>query len=89
MTKTESRYMSIVAGLNCACCGTYGVQLHHIRETLGRGEKAGNFCIIPLCPDCHTGPKGIHGDKTFMRIHKLSELDMLNSTVEAVFRAIL
>jgi hypothetical protein len=34
-----------------------------------------------LCPDCHVGPLGVHGDKSMMRIRKLSELDMLAETI--------
>lgn len=47
-------------------------------------QRASNFLVVPLCPDCHTGPMGVHGDKTMMRIKKLSELDMLAQTIEAL-----
>lgn len=39
---------------------------------------------IPLCPPCHTGPNGIHGNKSLMRIQKLDELDLLARTIEAL-----
>ena len=76
--------MARVADLPCACCGQEGVQLHHIREGQGMAQRAGNFLVVPLCPDCHTGQLGVHGDKTMMRIKKLTELDMLASTIEAL-----
>ena len=50
------------------------------------GERASHFLTIPLCPDCHTGPNGIHGNKSYMRIRKLDELDMLATTIEALCR---
>ena len=47
-------------------------------------QRASNFLTIPLCEPCHTGPRGIHGDKSIMRTLKLSELDMLANTIEAL-----
>ena len=44
-------------------------------------QRASNWLTIPLCPSCHQGPKGIHGDQTMMRIFKLSELEMLADTI--------
>ena len=82
----ERSHMGKVAELPCACCGTTGVHVHHIREGQGMGERASHFLTIPLCPDCHTGPNGIHGNKSYMRIRKLDELDMLASTIEALCR---
>jgi hypothetical protein len=78
---TEKQWMNRVAELPCACCGEHGVQLHHIREGQGLSQRASNWLVVPLCPPCHTGPAGVHGDKTMMRIHKLTELDMLADTI--------
>lgn len=75
------RHMSRVAALHCVCCGAYGTQVHHIREGQGMSQRASDFLTIPLCPDCHVGPLGVHGDKSLMRIRKLSELDMLAETI--------
>lgn len=75
------RHMGKVAQLPCACCGASGVHVHHIREGQGMAQRASDFLTIPLCPDCHVGPLGVHGDKSLMRIRKLSELDMLAETI--------
>jgi hypothetical protein len=83
-SKKEKKWMDRVAELPCACCGEHGVQLHHIREGLGMAQRASNFLVIPMCPPCHTGPSGVHGDRSMMRIKKLTELDMLASTIEAL-----
>lgn len=85
MTKAEKRHMDKVAQLPCATCGAMPVQLHHVREEQGGAQRAGNFLVIPLCPYCHTGPKGVHGDKTMMRIKKVTEMDLLNETLEKVY----
>jgi hypothetical protein len=76
--------MDRVAQLPCSVCGVDGVQLHHIREGQGMAQRASNFLVVPLCPSCHTGPMGVHGDKTMMRIKKLTELDLLANTIEAL-----
>jgi hypothetical protein len=47
-------------------------------------QRASNWLVVPLCPSCHTGPLGVHGNKTMMRINKMTELDMLAKTIEAL-----
>lgn len=80
----ERRHMGKVAALPCVCCGASGVQVHHIREGQGMGERSSHYLTVPMCPDCHTGPNGIHGNKSFMRIRKLDELDLLAMTIKAL-----
>lgn len=48
-------------------------------------QRASDFLTVPLCPSCHTGPLGIHGDKTMLRIHKKDELDLLAETIERLY----
>ena len=84
MTKAESNYMSRVASLPCAVCGDRPVELHHIREGQGMGQRAKNWLVVPLCPECHRGSIGLHGDRTRMRILKMDELDLLANTIEAL-----
>ena len=86
MTKAERKRMDRLAQLPCCCCGAYGVQLHHVREGQGMAQRASNWLTIPLCPDCHTGSRGIHGDKSIMRQHKLDEMDLLARTIESFDR---
>lgn len=81
-TKAEREHMARVASLPCACCGQYGVQVHHIRDGQGMSQRASNFLAVPLCPECHTGQYGVHGDKSRMRARKQSELDWLADTIE-------
>lgn len=81
-TKAEKRYMDRVAQLPCSVCGAQPVELHHIREGQGMAQKAKNWLVVPLCPECHRGSIGLHGDRTRMRILKLDELDLLANTIE-------
>ncbi|MDR3445972.1 hypothetical protein [Dyella sp.] len=80
-TTSEKRHMARVAQLTCGLCGATGVQVHHIRAGQGMSERASDFLTVPVCPSCHTGPKGIHGDKTMLRIKKWDELDLLADTL--------
>ena len=86
MRNADKIHMGRVAELACACCGDSPVQVHHIREGQGMAQRASNYLTVPLCPDCHTGPYGVHGDKSRMRARKQSELDWLAETIERLAR---
>jgi hypothetical protein len=85
-TAAARRHMARIKAMDCICCRLMGVRqdsvtdVHHIRE--GR-EGRNDFLTLPLCHDsCHQGPKGVHGDKTFLRILKLSEFGLLAVVIE-------
>lgn len=87
-TKTEAEevYMGRVAALGCIVCRLLGngptpAQVHHLREGQGGAQRAGNYCTVPLCEPHHTGPAGIHGDRSAMRLLKVDEMDLLNITI--------
>jgi hypothetical protein len=48
-------------------------------------QRNSDWLTIPLCSDCHTGSQGVHGDKTMMRIHKVTELDLLADTLKKLY----
>ena len=79
-TKAEKRYLDRVAQLECVVCGAHGVHIHHARE--GMAQRAQHWLAIALCPSCHTGPRGIHGDRSVLRQEKLDEMDLLARTIE-------
>ncbi|WP_316150451.1 hypothetical protein [Cupriavidus sp. BIC8F] len=87
-TKAESAYMGRVKQMACICCTLLGrrqesiTDVHHIREGQGGAQRAGNYLVLPLChDDCHTGKNGVHGDKTYLRILKMNELDLLDAAL--------
>ena len=82
MRNADKIHMGLVAELPCACCGNSPVQVHHIREGQGMAQRASNWLTVPLCVGCHTGPYGVHGDKSRMRARKQSEMDWLADTIE-------
>lgn len=89
MRKSDKAYMGRVAELGCIVCKVLfsrfePAQVHHIREGQGMAQRASNWLVVPLCPSCHTGPQGIHGDRSLMRIGKLEELDLLALTIEVL-----
>jgi len=85
MSRADKEHMGRVAQLPCATCGEFGVEVHHIRDGVGKAQRAGDWLTIPLCPDCHRGSKGIHGDKTMLRIKKTDELGLLNETLRKIY----
>lgn len=48
-------------------------------------QRASDWMVAALCGDCHRGHLGVHGDRTMMRIHKVSELDLVAKTLEALY----
>ena len=77
----------------CVLCEAMGqaqaspTQVHHIRDGQGMSQRASHWLCVPLCVDCHTGPMGIHGDRSLMKIARVSEMDLLAMTIERARRA--
>jgi hypothetical protein len=73
-TKAEKLWLSDVASLGCAVCRNSGfgespAEVHHVRNGVGKGQRASHFDTIPLCPTHHrTGGHGLAlhaGRRTF------------------------
>lgn len=89
MSKAARLHMARIKSMGCICCKLLGrpqssiTDVHHIREGQGGAQRAGDFLTLPLChDDCHQGRMGVHGDRTYLRILKVTELDLLNLTLE-------
>ncbi|MDX9742072.1 MAG: Ref family recombination enhancement nuclease [Gammaproteobacteria bacterium] len=85
------RHMGRVAEAGCVLCRHLGyghspAEVHHIREGQGAAQRASDFLTTGLCPEHHRGASGLHGlgRKAFERTYKLSELDLLAMTLEAL-----
>ena len=83
-TAAAKRHMARVAQLPCAICGNYGVHVHHPRFCAGMAQRASDFLTIPLCPECHEGKGGIHGDRSRWAVCKMDEPKALAWTIEAL-----
>ncbi len=88
MTAASSRHMERIKSMPCICCKLLGMEqtsltdCHHIREDR---EARNDYLTIPMCHDgCHQGPRGIHGDKTYLRMLKMSELGLLAHVIEEI-----
>lgn len=80
--KDEVAYMSRVASLPCAACQESPVEVHHIREGQGMGQRSSPYLSIPLCVSCHRGNYGTHGrDRKLFHSMYGSELEMLAETI--------
>lgn len=83
--------MRLVKSLPCVLCKLLGSQqsgpthAHHPRDGVGMSQRGGDFSVCALCEDCHQGPLGIHGDRTLLRMAKVTEWDLHDLTNEAVF----
>jgi hypothetical protein len=84
MTKAEKEHYDKVARLGCSLCRHLGYGespacLHHIRRAGIRAKSP----IIPLCPQHHTGDRGIHGmgRKSFEREYGITEEELLEKTL--------
>jgi len=87
MSHASQRHLSRVAGLGCALCRRIGLgeslaEIHHIREGQGMAQRASDWLTVPLCPDHHRGPAGIHGDRSAFRNARVDELDLLADTIQ-------
>ena len=86
MSKAGMRHMGRVSAMRCVCCFLLDreqlcrTEVHHIRE--GRQQR-NDMLTIPLCGEgCHRGPRGVHGDKGWLTMLKMSEFDLLAVTLE-------
>lgn len=85
-TAAEKRHMDRVAQLPCCLCGAFPVELHHPLEGRTPGRRSPNWLVIPVCPSCHRdGHNGIHGQKAMLKVMKVTELELLAGTLEAVY----
>lgn len=84
-TKAQSAHLDRVASLPCCLCGDSPVEIHHILEGRIKGRKSGHWTAIPLCVSCHRGSMGIHGNHAMLKINKITELELLGNTLEAIY----
>lgn len=92
MSASSKRHLGRVAALGCILCREhFGVEgtpaeIHHLREEQGAAQRGSDWLAIPLCPSCHRGASGLHGlgRRGFERRYRLSELDLLAMTIEAL-----
>ena len=83
--------MGRVASIGCIACINLGhgetpAQVHHIREGQGAAQRADDMLTVALCEPHHQGSLGIHGlgRRGFERQYKITELDLLAMTLEAL-----
>ena len=78
--------MGRVAALGCILCrrlgyGEHAAEVHHVRTGQGAAQRASDWLTVPLCPTCHRGPQGIHGDRARLRAARVTEMDLLAATI--------
>lgn len=63
-TAAEARHLDYVRSLPCYGCGIYGQsEAHHIlNDAPGKRFRRDHMFLVLLCPACHRGPEGVHGN---------------------------
>ena len=94
MSKSGKQWMADVAALSCVACRNAGygetpAEVHHIRDGVGRGQRADDTETIPLCPPHHRGTAhpivpSIHRDKRRFEQEFGTERELLAQTVREV-----
>jgi hypothetical protein len=88
-TAAERRYHDRVAAMGCVVCRNLGygatpASVHHIRAGQGLSQRAGEYLVLPLCPEHHQhGGHGvaIHaGQEAWERIYG-TETDLLDQVI--------
>lgn len=90
MRLKEAQYLAAVAELGCLLCDRIGYQgtpaeIHHPRLDQGMSERGSSFTTIPLCPEHHRGPHGIHGDREAFKNARVTEMDLLAEVNERLW----
>ena len=65
----DPKYLTMVRSLGCIVCGSKeNIHAHHTGSA-GKGVKASDYTVVGLCPNHHTGNKGVHllGVDTFKK----------------------
>lgn len=98
-TAIEREWMGRVARLQCVLCVRIGLPqetrttVHHLEEGTGIGhigQRSPHFLTVALCEAHHLGALGINGlgSKEFERRYDVRELQLLDDTIEGVFRGL-
>lgn len=77
MTKAEREHVDRIKNLPCVVCGSGPCDAHEPEQGMW-------WISVPLCKDCHTGPKGWHGNRDRWKLAKMTELKAINETWEAL-----
>lgn len=78
-TAAESAHVAKVAACDCVVCGEPGPSEVH------EPEQGLWWLSMPLCPACHRGPHGWHGDRLRWSLNKMTELKAINQTLERLY----
>src|SRR5581483_11735681 len=80
-------WKDLVAGLPCVATylltgeKVYGCHLHHLESVR---DALSEWAVVPLTPDMHIGPNGIHGlsRRGFYNRYKLDDTALLAATIK-------
>lgn len=83
-TAREAEHHAQVARVGCLVCRA-PAEIHHVMDTgLGKERRRDHRYVVPLCPEHHRGPRGVHGlgrERQFK--DEYDGLDLLKWSIEA------
>jgi hypothetical protein len=74
-TVAEADHIARVAAMACVICEAPPPSEVH------EPEQGMWWISMPLCVECHRGPKGWHGTRLRWTLRKATELDAINRTI--------
>jgi len=91
-TVAEKKHLGIVAELGCWACRKIGfydtpAEIHHVSKGVGKGQRASNYEVIPLCPHHHRlGGYGeaIHSGRKAWESQFGDELELLKEVMAEI-----
>lgn len=87
----ERAHMGRVKRMACICCTLLQARQQHptdVHHIIVNDQPRNHWLTLPLCWSCHQGPKGVHGDKTFLRILKMTEWTLLGFVLAELMRGL-
>lgn len=82
-TPAARAHLAAVKSVPCVCCDAPAPsEAHHV-------VQGDDYTTVALCQPCHTGPMGVHGDQTMLRLRfkvggTPGELRAINETLRRV-----
>jgi len=81
MTAAERQHVAFVKQLDCVVCDTSGPSEAH------EPEQGAWYVSIALCPECHRGSGGWHGNRARWKNARMSEIQAINETIRRLANA--
>lgn len=87
---SKKDHLNRVSSIGCILCKHLGLgdtpaEIHHVESVR---DELSDYAVVPLCPEHHRGPTGVHGlrRRGFEMRYKLTDVDLLAMTARELSR---